>query len=482
MNKVLAKILESYDFSPDRWADSNKFPIRELRQAKADLENETHELFTTAQRADRELNEDETHRYKKICAALEEVRPMIEQVEADMDREREEGETGAATIVHPDGSTTYRPALNTPGRVSSGRSYREMFYGSKQAGLNNDNWKSLDEFLVTVHSHLNDPRLRGMQISAALSGAGEKFPSEGGFFVPEQFAAEILDAALEQEIVRPRASVTPMSTSSKKIAGFDSQDHSGGTLFGNFKLTWLDEGGSGVTKIPKTRAIELHAHRAAIYTMSSQELLDDAGSFEAFLRSALIQAVAFGLDDAFLNGSGAGRPKGVLNDNALIVVAKEGSQAADTINYENIKNMFARLHPASITNSVWVTNSTAIPELLSLVQVVQNVAGTENVGGSSVVTQGDNGEFKILTRPVLFTEKVPVLGDEGDLLLADFRHYAIGMRKELSIDSSIHVGWSTGEVGFRAIVRVDGQGRWSKAFQPKNGSTTSWCVTLAERT
>jgi hypothetical protein len=45
-----------------------------------------------------------------------------------------------------------------------------------------------------------------------------------------------------------------------------------------------------------------------------------------------------------------------------------------------------------------------------------------------------------------------------------------------------HGTWSNGEVGFRAIVRVDGQGRWSKPFTPKNGSTTSWAVTLAERT
>ena len=462
-----------------------KFPILELRQHKCDLVAEAGTLIDAAEEENRDLTAKEQARYDALKKEIASATGRIERVEKQMDQEAQlssQRRAAASGVAQPDGAIyTQGYGAPAPTRVNSGRTYREMFYGSKQAGLQNDNWKSLDEFLVTVHSRLNDPRLRGMQIGA-LSGAGEKFPSEGGFFVSEEHTAEILDAALELEIVRPRASVTPMSTNSKKIAGFDSQDHSGGTLFGNFKLTWLDEGGTGVTKIPKTRAINLIAHRAAIYTMSSQELLEDSGSFEQFLRTALTQAVAFGLDDAFLNGTGAGRPKGVLADSALIVVAKEGSQVADTINYENIKNMFARLHPASITKSVWVANSTTIPQLLSLVQLIKNVAGAENVGGSSVVTQGDNGEFKILTRPVLFTEKVPVLGDEGDLLLADFSQYIVGMRKELSIDASIHVGWSTGEVGFRAIVRVDGQGRWSKPVTPKNGSTTSWCVTLAERT
>ena len=71
----------------------------------------------------------------------------------------------------------------------------------------------------------------------------------------------------------------------------------------------------------------------------------------------------------------------MLNDPALITVDAEAGQASSTILYTNIAKMFARLHPACLSNSCWVVNSTAIPQLLLMQNVVKNVAGTENVGG-----------------------------------------------------------------------------------------------------
>lgn len=184
---------------------------------------------------------------------------------------------------------------------------------------------------------------------------------------------------------------------------------------------------------------------------------------------------SFGLDTAFLTGNGVGKPLGILNDPALITVAKEAGQANDTIIVENIDKMFARMHPAGRTNAVWVINSTAIPQLLSLTRSV----GT---GGSVVPVMSETaGTFSMLTRPVLFTEKVPALGDAGDILFVDFREYMIGMRKEVVLDKSNAVGWATDEMAYRTILRVDGRGRWTAPVTPLNGDTLSWCVKLAAR-
>ncbi len=102
-------------------------------------------------------------------------------------------------------------------------------------------------------------------------------------------------------------------------------------------------------------------------------------------------------------------PLGVLNDPALIIVTKESGQAAKTIVYENIINLFSRLHPACVNNAVWVVNSTAIPQLLTLNMVV----GT---GGVAVpVLNESNGTYRMLGRPVRFTEKVPSVGTVGDI-------------------------------------------------------------------
>lgn len=233
----------------------------------------------------------------------------------------------------------------------------------------------------------------------------------------------------------------------------------------------------------KLRSLLLKAKKLALYTMASNELIADGMKFEQLLGEMMVKAIAWELDYAFLNGNGVGQPTGVLSDPALISVAKESGQAADTISWNNLKAMFNRLHPASVNNAVWVANANTRVQLLSLVQYVENQAGTENVGGTWIPAMRDDGKggFTILGIPVIFTEKLPTLGDAGDILLADFSKYIVGLRREMSLAKSGHVGFQTDETGYRGILRADGQGAWSKPVTPKTGETLSWCVTLAER-
>lgn len=183
-------------------------------------------------------------------------------------------------------------------------------------------------------------------------------------------------------------------------------------------------------------------------------------SFDELIGGAMVQVLGWHLDYAFLNGSGAGQPLGVLNDPALIEVSAETGQAAGTVVYENVLKMFARLHPSCVQNSVWVCNNTTIPQLSTM-------SVTIGTSGSHIpVMTTDNGEFQILTRPVVFTEKVPTIGTAGDLLLADFSQYSVGMRQDVILEKSIHAGWQADTCKYRTIVRADGMGRWAEPFTP----------------
>ena len=190
----------------------------------------------------------------------------------------------------------------------------------------------------------------------------------------------------------------------------------------------------------------------------------------------MIASIGWYLDYGFLRGTGAGEPLGVLNDPAKITVAKQAEQAADTVVYTNLAKMLARLHPACVSNSVWVASPTTIPPLLELTIDVgtagSHIPVSKELGG---------GGFSILTRPVIFTEKMPALGTEGDIGLYDFSQYSVGLRKEVGVEKSIHPGFASDASYYRSILRGDGQGRWSQPLTPKNGDTLSWCVTLADR-
>ena len=94
-----------------------------------------------------------------------------------------------------------------------------------------------------------------------------------------------------------------------------------------------------------------------------------------------------------------------------------------------------------------------------------------------------NGQFKILTRPVIFTEKTEPIGDQGDIVLADLSQYVVGLRQGMRFDVSPHLYFKTDELAARLIERHDGQCLWGEALTLADSTTTvSPFITLAERT
>ncbi len=354
---------------------------------------------------------------------------------------------------------TQRPPV---GRAR-GRRYAEMF-GAPQR---DPGFTDFNEFLRVVHSGTHHPALQASHF--------EHTGAAGGFSVPDQFVMELLDKSLENEIVRPRATIEPMTSDKKRIAGWDMSDSSASAP-GGFSVQWgIDEGGAVSLKTGKLKMLTLEARKVGLLAEASNELVADSPVFEDQLSTAIVAAMGWGLDLAFFTGSGAGQPRGILNDPALIVVAKETGQLPGTIVYENLTTIFSRMQPACHRNSVWVANSTAIPQLLSI------VIGVGTGGVHFPVLQQDGGRFFIFGREVLFTEKLPAVGAQGDIGLYDLSQYAVGLRKEVALDRSSHVGFTRDMETYRALMRVDGQGRWNQAYKPKNGSTLSWAVTLAAR-
>jgi len=343
------------------------------------------------------------------------------------------------------------------------RTYRGMFLRNApdSAVLDNGGFDTWEDFLRAVHSGRADDRL--VRSMATTAGA------DGGFAVPTQYAAMLLDASLESEIVRPRATPWAMSSKTMKVPAWKSNDHTG-SLYGGIAANWIAEGQEISESNPKLRAMELTAHKLAVLCGASNEVLADGGDLEGQVTAAMIKATGWNLDYAFLQGDGVAKPLGVLNSSTVIEVVRT---LGNSVCYTDVVNMFARMHPACLANAVWVANTTTIPYLLTL--TIASGAGATHVP----VLQESNGKYRMLTKEVVFTEKVPALGSAGDLCLCDFSQYMVGMRQEIRMDKSQHVGFTTDETYFRTIVRADGQAAWNSVVTPLNGDTLSWCVTLS---
>ena len=88
----------------------------------------------------------------------------------------------------------------------------------------------------------------------------------------------------------------------------------------------------------------------------------------------------------------------------------------------------------------------------------------------------------LLGRPLVMTDHCKTLGTEGDLILADLSQYALGMRKQFGIDSSIHEHFSSGIIDWHMVCRVGSEPLWNEPYTPANGTDTLSCiVTLATR-
>lgn len=372
-----------------------------------------------------------------------------------------------------EGSSLHTPntSRTVMDRSENRRDFMSMFYkDSHPAQVSTAGFKDMHEFFSVLSSNKYDPRLEIIRAAATTS-----VPSDGGFLIPPGFASQILDISLESEIVRPRARIWPMVTESLSIPGHDDFDHSSGILFGGFSSQWLAEGSTGIATRPKYRSIQLNAKKIALFSDASRELTQSGLTFESQLLTSMIMAMGWHLDYSFIQGDGVGKPLGILNAPSLITVAKEVGQAASTIVYTNLAKMFSRLHPSCLTRSTWICNSGLIPQLLEL-SIPIGTAGSH----VPVLTESADG-FKILTRPVVFTEKANALGSLGDIILSDISQYSIGMRQELMTDRSNAPGFMEDVETYRTTLRVDGQPTWSKVFTPLHGDTQSWAVTLAER-
>lgn len=303
----------------------------------------------------------------------------------------------------------------------------------------------------------------------------EGVPSDGGFLVPVEYAKQIHNVSLENEVIMPRAFVQPMISNEIKIPAMSIGNHAT-SLYGGFTASYVAEAGTISEADPKVRSMDLQAKKLTGLLRFSSELAADIPGGENQIIQICGKGLSWYRDKAFIKGSGSGEPLGILNSDCLIEVAKETGQTTDTICYENLTKMMSRLYAGSFGNSVWICHQSTIPQLLQLSLAV-------GVGGSAIpVMTESNGQFKILTRPVIFTEKTEKLGDMGDIILADLSQYVVGLRSEMRFDVSIHVHFATDEMLARLIERHDGMPLWDSALTLEDGTTTvSPFVTLAAR-
>lgn len=323
-----------------------------------------------------------------------------------------------------------------------------------------------------------DPRLLTVR---AASGLNETIPSDGGWLVQQDFSSEILKQVFETGLLASRCRRMTISgnSNSLKINGIDETSRAAGSRWGGVRGYWTEEAGEKTKSKPKFRKIELNLNKLVGLCYATDELLDDASALEGVIRQAFVSEFGFLIDDAIINGLGAGQPLGVMNAGCLITESKETGQLAATIVYENIVKMWSRLFASSRANSVWLISQDTEPQLFTMSLAVGTGGAPVYLppGGASVSPYST-----LFGRPVIPIEQCATLGTTGDIMLADLGGYILADKGNIKSDVSIHVRFIYDESVFRFVMRLDGQPILASTVTPANaGSTQSHFIVLETR-
>lgn len=283
---------------------------------------------------------------------------------------------------------------------------------------------------------------RGQKAIGGTSGAS------GGFLIPSGYVTELAAVMTDSSLVLPRVTTLPMSARSVTLPVVDyTQSLAAGEprQFGGVQAFYQDEGVESEESEPKFREFTLTAHELTVYTEANNSLLADSGvTLEAFLNSGMgmLGALLWKVEYKIFRGTGAGQPLGIVNAPCTISVER---QTANAIGYEDLANLDAAAMPS--TRLAWFAHISAKPQLRLMQDPVGNYVWGEAAAGNPAT---------LLGYPVFFTDKLPKLGQTGDIVLADMSYYLFGDRQTPTLDVSTEANFRRNRTAYRLIHRHDG--------------------------
>jgi len=392
------------------------------------------------------------------------------------------GRTKCPPHVATDIADLDRSARRTADAVAAERGWKrlERVTAADLDNYDDGGFRSFGEFLRAVKDARLagrwDKRLEGLGERKDLSTfQGESTGADGGFVVPAQFEAMV---RMRMDEAAPwLASTTQYQATRNSVAvpGIADEDKSSDEIAG-FKLTRTGEGSTIAPDKVQFTLKEMRLRKAAGLCQVSNELLtDEAVGVDALMSRVFGRAAAMLRADDFVRGNGSGEPLGILNSSGTYSVAKESGQTADTVVFENVYKMFARLAPESQSRAFWLMHLSVLPQL------VQFVGGSGTDLGPNWMINAAERPNSLLGLPIRFHESASLLGDLGDVMLVDPSWY-LYVSQPLRIDVSEHRYFEEDAVAYRVVLRDDGQPFYNSTWQDTQGYEIAPFVTLAERT
>lgn len=446
--------------------------LKELLERLAQLSAQIDGILQKAVLAKRGLSEEEQAEHDRIEKEYGDLEATIERLKKADARKKELGQS----VTTPVGITVTREADHD--EDGEYRGYKEFSKGGFGEYMRDVIRAELGRGTSAKLTSLKNSVQKRIELAA--SGANESVGTEGGFLTQSDHATYMQDQIYNSNDFLQDCLIVD-TDKPELVANFvDETSRATGSRYGGVQAYRRAEAGTVSATKPQLRRETIQASAMDALYYCTEELLEDVAGLQTLVAPMFIKELAWKLLDEVISGSGAaGQCLGLLNSPALISIAKESGQTADTIVYANVDKMNDRLLVGSELKAKWYVHADAPYQLRNMLKVGTNTDFLvyQPAGGLS-----GKGYDTLFGKEVRRIEQCKALGDLGDIILADFSHYLLLRRKGVVASQSAHVRFLYGEMALRWTQRVGGQSLPNSALTDAYGATTrAPFITLQER-
>lgn len=308
----------------------------------------------------------------------------------------------------------------------------------------------------------------------SLGHEGEK----GGFFLPTAVARPLKEALIGQmSLLEFCDTDEDIDSYTFEVPVEDDQD-------------WDTTRGPQAQPAPEGRTVDytdisldkrsLQLGKVQVKVKVTDELMKTVSTLSRWLNRKAARRLAFKISNLIARGTGVNQPLGFLNSGALVTVAAEGSQTADTLVAENVVKMIAANSSAeeAFQNLMFLMHPELVPQAdLLTVKATSEVFGVQ--AGNAAARPGralmgvPYRTHQICNRP----------GDLGDIMLLDLKqYYAPIFRGGIEMKVSDDAGFDDDTTRIKFTIHLGGIPYLNAPIPSRDGSfVQSPFVVLAAR-
>lgn len=412
--------------------------IKELLEKRATLVNNARAILDKAKAENREPTADEQRQFDEAMADVDKIKAEVEQQEKAQRRQQWlDDETKALE--------TSRGRLSQTTRADSGQGSTKPEKRSVRIRPGMDlelrGPRAAVEYDAAFRNYLLDA---GVECRTTLQQDSD---TKGGYLVPEQFIAELIQDLDNVVAMRGRCRIIPLRGA--QSIGFPSLD----TDIGD--PTWTTELGTGSEDTSMAFGKrEFKSYPLARRIKVSKTLLRNSGiPVEALVRQRMAYKFGTVMENAYLNGSGAMQPLGLFTASNNGISTTRDVSTGNTnseIRFDGLINAKYSLKAQYRRNLTWIFHRDAIKQIRKLKDGEGRYIWEPSVraGDPDSILQVPTIESEYAPNTFSTTLYVGILGDLSQYWIIDSLDMEIQALYELYAESN--------EVGF--IGRYEGDG------------------------